>query len=319
MAHEQAFYGRLSSVSPFKENISVTTGDFTPGSNQFTIADPFFARIGQTLTYVNIQFTGTVTITNVVGSTVTVDKTANANAASGQTIGLNTPSGTYLFQSASFEDPNFVKTVNSITGSNDSEFSLGDTDYYIVGQAANSLGSPVVGRFHLYQITEVLHRKVSGGEISAFISWGEDSTEAASGDQLLTSGLQTFPIVSLSDRHDLAPIYSTDISEMVSSTGADVAGYQIALNRALDRFITFPYTGSAIISGSFGVTGSAAFSTTAGKTEDIVLIKGNTADNGSVRVNHEGTLQLNWSGSSSPTAIEGGIYYSSSIFYVGTQ
>ena len=319
MAHEQAFYGRLSSVSPFKENISVTTGDFTPGSNQFTIADPFFARIGQTLTYVDIQFTGTVTITNVVGSTVTVDKTANANAASGQTIGLNTPSGTYLFQSASFEDPNFVKTVNSITGSNDSEFSLGDTDYYIVGQAANSLGSPVVGRFHLYQITEVLHRKVSGGEISAFISWGEDSTEAASGDQLLTSGLQTFPIVSLSDRHDLAPIYSTDISEMVSSTGADVAGYQIALNRALDRFITFPYTGSAIISGSFGVTGSAAFSTTAGKTEDIVLIKGNTADNGSVRVNHEGTLQLNWSGSSSPTAIEGGIYYSSSIFYVGTQ
>ena len=319
MAHEQAFYGRLSSVSPFKENISVTTGDFTPGSNQFTIADPFFARIGQTLTYVNIQFTGTVTITNIVGSTVTVDKTANANAASGQTIGLNTPSGTYLFQSASFEDPNFVKTVNSITGSNDSEFSLGDTDYYIVGQAANSLGSPVVGRFHLYQITEVLHRKVSGGEISAFISWGEDSTEAASGDQLLTSGLQTFPIVSLSDRHDLAPIYSTDISEMVSSTGADVAGYQIALNRALDRFITFPYTGSAIISGSFGVTGSAAFSTTAGKTEDIVLIKGNTADNGSVRVNHEGTLQLNWSGSSSPTAIEGGIYYSSSIFYVGTQ
>ena len=319
MAHEQAFYGRLSSVSPFKENISVTTGDFTPGSNQFTIADPFFARIGQTLTYVDIQFTGTVTITNIVGSTVTVDKTANANAASGQTIGLNTPSGTYLFQSASFEDPNFVKTVNSITGSNDSEFSLGDTDYYIVGQAANSLGSPVVGRFHLYQITEVLHRKVSGGEISAFISWGEDSTEAASGDQLLTSGLQTFPIVSLSDRHDLAPIYSTDISEMVSSTGADVAGYQIALNRALDRFITFPYTGSAIISGSFGVTGSAAFSTTAGKTEDIVLIKGNTADNGSVRVNHEGTLQLNWSGSSSPTAIEGGIYYSSSIFYVGTQ
>ena len=319
MAHEQAFYGRLSSVSPVKENISITTGDFTPGSNQFTIADPFFARIGQTLTYVNIQFTGTVTITNIVGSTVTVDKTANANAASGQTIGLNTPSGTYLFESASFEDPNFVKTVDSITGSQDSEFNSGDTDYYVLGQAANSLGSPVVGRFHLYQVTEVLHRKASDREISAFISWGEDSTETASGDQLLTTSQQTLPIVSLSERHDLAPIYSTDISEMVSSTGADVAGYQIALNRALDRFITFPYTGSAIISGSFGVTGSAAFSTTSGRTEDIILIKGNTADNGSVRVTHNGTLQLNWSGSSSPTAIEGGIYYSSSVFYVGTQ
>ena len=319
MAHEQAFYGRLSSVSPFKENISVTTGDFTPGSNQFTIADPFFARIGQTLTYVNIQFTGTVTITNVVGSTVTVDKTANANAASGQTIGLNTPSGTYLFESASFKDPNDVKTVNSITGSNDSEFGFGDTDYYVIGQAANNLQNPTVGRFHLYQITEVLHRNVGLSEFSAFISWGEDSTEAASGDELYIDPSQTLPIVSLSERHDLSPIFSTQVTEMVSTPGADVAGYQIALNRALDRFITFPYTGSAIISGSFGVTGSAAFSTTAGKTEDIVLIKGNTADNGSVRVTHEGTLQLNWSGSSSPTAIEGGIYYSSSVFYVGTQ
>lgn len=319
MAHEQAFYGRLSSVSPVKENISITTGDFTPGSNQFTIADPFFARIGQTLTYVDIQFTGTVTITNVVGSTVTVDKTANANAASGQTIGLNTPSGTYLFESASFKDPNDVKTVNSITGSNDSEFGFGDTDYYVIGQAANNLQNPTVGRFHLYQITEVLHRNVGLSEFSAFISWGEDSTEAASGDELYIDPSQTLPIVSLSERHDLSPIFSTQVTEMVSTPGADVAGYQIALNRALDRFITFPYTGSAIISGSFGVTGSAAFSTTAGKTEDIVLIKGNTADNGSVRVTHEGTLQLNWSGSSSPTAIEGGIYYSSSVFYVGTQ
>ena len=319
MAHEQAFYGRLSSLSPVKENISVTTGDFTPGSNQFTIADPFFARIGQTLTYVDIQFTGTVTITNIVGSTVTVDKTANANAASGQTIGLNTPSGTYLFESASFTDPNGLKTVNSITGSNDSEFGFGDTDYYVIGQAANSLQSAIVGRFHLYQITEVIYRNDGIQKLSGFITWGEDSTEAASGDELLISPDQDLPIVSLSDRHDLAPIYSTDVSEMVSATGADVAGYQIALNRALDRFITFPYTGSAIISGSFGVTGSAAFSTTAGRTEDIILIKGNTADDGSVRVTHEGTLQLNWSGSSSPTAIEGGIYYSSSVFYVGTQ
>ena len=71
MAHAQAFYGRLSDLNPSKENIVVTTGDFTNGSNQFTIADPFFARVNQTLTYVDSQFTGTVTITNVAGSTIT--------------------------------------------------------------------------------------------------------------------------------------------------------------------------------------------------------------------------------------------------------
>ena len=114
---------------------------------------------------------------------------------------------------------------------------------------------------------------------------------------------------------------------MVSNTGADVAGYQIALNSVIDKFITsseggggdsFPYTGSAIISGSLGVTGSAIFLTDTGNTEDIFLIKGNTSANGTIRANSEGIFQLRWSGSSEPTAIEGGIYYSSSAFYIGT-
>lgn len=325
MAHEQAFYGRLSSLSPVNENIVVTTGDFTNGSDQFTIAEPFLAREGQTLTYVDSQFTGTVTITNVAGSTITVDQTANANAASGQTIGLNTPSGTYLFESASFVDPQGIKTVEDITGSQDSEFSAGDTSYHLIGQAANNIGNAIVGRFHLYNVTEVLYRGESPPELTAFVEWGEDGSEASSGDQLLQTAGQDLPIVSLSVTQSIAPIYSTDLTDMISAPGADVAGYQIALNSVIDKFITssiggdsFPYTGSAIISGSLGVTGSAIFLTDAGNTQDILLIKGNTADNGTIRANSEGIFQLRWSGSSEPTAIEGGIYYSASAFYIGT-
>jgi hypothetical protein len=325
MAHEQAFYGRLSSLSPVNENIVVTTGDFTNGSDQFTIADSFFAREGQTITYVDSQFTGTVTITNVVGSTITVDQTANANASSGQTIGLNTPSGTYLFESASFIDPQNIKTVEDITGSQDSEFNTGDTVYNLIGQAANNVGNAIVGRFHLYTVTEVVYRGETPPELSAFVEWGEDNTEASSGDKLLQTAGQDLPIVSLSVTNSMAPIYSTDLTDMISTPGADVAGYQIALNTVIDKFITssiggdsFPYTGSAIISGSLGVTGSATFLTDAGNTQDIFLIKGNTADNGTIRANSEGIFQLRWSGSSEPTAIEGGIYYSSSAFYIGT-
>ena len=325
MAHEQAFYGRLSSLSPVNENIIVTTGNFTNGSDQFTIADSFFAREGQTLTYVDSQFTGTVTITNVAGSTITVDQNANSNASSGQTIGLNTPSGTYLFESASFVDPQGIKTVEDITGSQDSEFSAGDTSYHLIGQAANNIGNAIVGRFHLYNITEVLYRGESPPELSVFVEWGEDGSETSSGDQLLQTAGQDLPIVSLSVTNSIAPIYSTDLTDMISSPGADVAGYQIALNSVIDKFITasigedtFPYTGSAIISGSLGVTGSAIFLTDAGNTEDILLIKGNTSANGTIRANSEGIFQLRWSGSSEPTAIEGGMYYSASAFYIGT-
>lgn len=317
MAHEQAFYGRLSSLSPVNENIVVTTGDFTNGSDQFTIAEPFLAREGQTITYVDSQFTGTVTITNVAGSTITVDQTANANAASGQTIGLNTPSGTYLFESASFIDPQGIKTVEDITGSQDSEFSAGDTIYNLIGQAANNVGNAIVGRFHLYTVTEVIYRGESPPELSAFVEWGEDGSETSSGDQLLKTAGQDLPIVSLSVTQSIAPIYSTDLTDMISAPGADVAGYQISLNSVIDKLIIFPYTGSAIISGSLGVTGSATFLTDTGNTQDILLIKGNTADNGTIRANSEGIFQLRWSGSSEPTAIEGGMYYSSSAFYLG--
>lgn len=325
MAHEQAFYGRLSSLSPVNENIVVTTGDFTNGSDQFTIADSFFVREGQTLTYVDSQFTGVVTITNVVGSTITVDQTANANASSGQTIGLNTPSGTYLFESASFIDPQGLKTVEDITGSQDSEFNAGGTSYHLIGQAANNIGNVIIGRFHLYDITEVLYRGDSQPKFSAFVEWGEDGSEASSGDQLLQIAGQDLPIVSLSATQSIAPIYSTDLTDMVSAPGADVAGYQISLNSVIDKFITssiggntFPYTGSAIISGSLGVTGSAIFLTDVGDIQDILLIKGNTADKGTIRANSEGILQLRWSGSLEPKAIEGGMYYSASSFYLGT-
>ena len=89
----QPFYGKLSSTYPQNENFLVTTGNFTDGSNQFTITLPHLARIGQTITYIDNQFAGIVTITNIVGNTVTVDQTANANAGSGQTLGLNSPAG----------------------------------------------------------------------------------------------------------------------------------------------------------------------------------------------------------------------------------
>ena len=113
MAHLQPIYAQGSSITPEYENFVITTGDFTNGSNQFTIADDSLVRVGQTLTYVNSQFTGTVTITNVSGTTITVDQNANSNAGSGQTIGLNTADGSYLIQSASFLDVNSILTFSA--------------------------------------------------------------------------------------------------------------------------------------------------------------------------------------------------------------
>jgi hypothetical protein len=326
MAHLQPIYGRGSSISPVNTNFVVTTGDFTNGSNQFTIADDSLVRIGQTLTYVNSQFTGTVTITNVSGTTITVDQNANSNAGNGQTIGLNTADGSYLIESASFYDVNRVITVNDITGSNDNEYQSGDVVYSLLGRAAKQNGAVIQGKYHKYIINEVLYRNIAIDEISFFIEWGEDGTQAESGDKLFSANDQNLLISQLTNTASLTPIFDKDIYPTLA-IGSGFGGYQVELNSFFDTrgsgsggvsTDTFPYTGSAEITGSLGVTGSIIFTTDTGITEDILLIKGNTADNGSVKVTSNGILQLAWSGSTAPTAIEGGIYYSSSAFYVGT-
>ena len=51
--------------------------------------------------------------------------------------------------------------------------------------------------------------------------------------------------------------------------------------------------------------------------EDIFLVKG-SVDEGEVTVSEIGVINLKWSGSTSPPATEGGMYYSASQFYMGT-
>lgn len=73
----------------------------------------------------------------------------------------------------------------------------------------------------------------------------------------------------------------------------------------------FPFTGDAVISGSLEIEKTSGYN-----IKDLFLISGDD-DEGKVSVNQEGVLNLQWSGSAPPTAIEGGLYYSSSAFYIG--
>lgn len=73
----------------------------------------------------------------------------------------------------------------------------------------------------------------------------------------------------------------------------------------------FPFTGDAIISGTLEIEKTTGFD-----IKDLFLISADE-DEGKVSVNQQGILNLQWSGSTPPAVIEGGIYYSSSAFYVG--
>lgn len=79
----------------------------------------------------------------------------------------------------------------------------------------------------------------------------------------------------------------------------------------------FPYTGSAEITGSLGVTGSVEFKTEVGGT-DFFIIKSGSVDN--LKVNGEGIVQFfAYADNYTPTPVLGGIYFTTSSFYVGLE
>ena len=337
MAYDkQLFIGKLSSVTPKYDNVIALNGNTTSGQPQITNAVAIsgfnlaLLRVGQTINTISGGgFSSDVTITNISGTTITV----NANAAATQTGGTftaDTPAGVYFFESASFLDPQNNLTVNNITGSADADFDISlSSSFSILGQAASTLGGSVItSKFHYYKITEVTSRDVAGSTISAFVDWGEVGTEADSGDVLFTGGNQALAIGSLSITASQMNIFGDEILTGLSS-GADVAGYQIALPQIIDHTgsdggggAAFPFTGSAEITGSLGVTGSSEILLdTAGPSTESFLIKNAAAVTQSLfSINKEGvaTFRVQPDGTI-PTAAEGGLYFTTSSAYIGIK
>lgn len=328
---EQLFIGKLSATSPTYNNIVAINGDTTSGQpfieniTAFNGAqDIALLRVGQTInTVTQGGFSGDVIITNIAGSTLTVDTNAVANQTGG-IFTADTPTGVYFFNSASFLDPQSVLTVNSITGSNDADYDATLSPVYgVVGQASTTLGgSAIASKFHLYKVTDVTYRDIGTAKLSGFIAWGEQGVESDSGDALYAASNQTLAIGALSTTSSNVTIY--DNSAITSTpAGSSVAGYQIALPGVIDQVITasdgFPYTGSAQITGSLSVTGSSTISLDASEN---FLINNTTAPTQSLfQINDEGVavFRAREGIDGAPTAILGGLYFTTSSAYIGIE
>jgi hypothetical protein len=330
---EQLFIGKISTFSPTYNFLVGFTGDTVNGQNTITniVAsdannDLGLLRVGQTIvTYSGGGFSGNVIITNISGTTITVD----TNSIFSQTGGLfatDTPAGTYFFNSASFFDPQNNLTVDNITGSNNVDYDATlSPEYAVVGQASVSLGgSAIPAKFHLYKITDVTYRNLGTSKISGYIAWGEQGVESDSGDALYAAANQTLAIGALSTTSSNVTIYDNGaITE--TPAGSSVAGYQIALPSIIDQAATgsvgvsFPYTGSAEITGSLSVTGSSTISL---NTNEKFLINNATAVTQSLfQVNNEGVaiFRAREGVDGVPTPVVGGMYFTTSSAYIGVN
>ena len=280
-------------------------------------------RVGQIVNTIGAGFATDVTITNIVGTTLTVNNTANASQT-GDIFGIDTPAGTYFFNSASLFDPQSQITVNNITGSNDENFNIELSPVYaIIGQASSTLGGNALNAvFHLYKITEVTYRDIGSAQLSGFIAWGEQGIEADSGEFLYVGASQVLAIGAMSTTSSNVSIYDNAAIDSTPA-GSSVAGYQIALPTIIDEAVTgsggtgagFPFTGSADITGSLQVTGSATFETGIGGNDFFIIKSGSVNP---VKFNGEGIMQFA-NTNFTPSAVAGGIYYSDSQWFLGIE
>ena len=249
--------GNLASGSNLIADVNISSGDETlirPGQIIFSVAGAVPA--GTTVQSVNEDYTQ-----------ITLNQQATSTAAS-DTFGLSTPSGSYLFQSASFNDPNNDLNVNSISGSDSG------SNFAIVGVAKRN-NSTVKNRFHLYQVSEVVQRNIGSSEISFFVEWGEEGLESDSGDTLQTAEREV-AIIDLTDTGSIAPGFSLGVAGMESlKAGSEYAGYNIAINQYISDLsgstgggTSFTGSFSGSFTGSFigdviGTASIADFATTA--------------------------------------------------------
>jgi len=271
---DQRFIGVVDADSIVSTNFIIGSGNFASGSNliadvNISSGDETLIRPGQIVYSVAgaVPAGTTVQSVNEDYSQITLNQQAISSAA-GDTFGLSTPSGSYLFQSASFNDPNNALSVNDISGSDSG------SNFAIVGVAKrnNATRNNV---FHLYRVSEVVQRNIGSSEISFFIEWGEQGTELGSGDILQTAEKEV-AIINLTDTGSIAPGFSLGIAGMETvKAGSEYAGYNIAITQYLSDLsgsagggttATGSFTGSftgSLLGDVLGTASIADFATTA--------------------------------------------------------
>ena len=245
---DQLFYGRLQSVSPIVSGSNSyvrVRGDFDTSSKTITnVIDVAgylnidYIKVGMTFVSTGPFTTGTtITAFDTVANTITVADFP-ASTVTNTLARISPADGDYYLPSASFNDPNTSTpvTVNDITGSLDSDYNNLTPIYAVLGAAQSRSNQALIpGRFHKYNIENVFYRNSATKDISLFVSWAEDGTEASSGDEIPTTAEQVVGIVSLTPSESLAPIFSDGIAGITNlPPGTNFAGYQIELQNFFD-------------------------------------------------------------------------------------
>ena len=270
MASNRLNFGKIIASAVYKngDNSFIRiNGDFTSGSPTITNAvnnvggavNYSEALIGQKLVQSSAFPSGT-TITNIVGTTITVSDNSSAST-SGALARISPASDSYYIASGSLTVPNNAAfRLTNVTGSDDANYQSGTRTYGLIFPLAStsSTSNAIAGDFAQLKISKFGSR-VSNVEASFYITASSDGING-----IPTGKNTTYAVVEQSVSESMAPIFAA--SDVSISTGYSLAGYQTAVDTVFDTFATGSGSstgGTGSFSGSF--TGSFKGDITASK------------------------------------------------------
>ncbi|MDB4300299.1 hypothetical protein N9923_00850 [bacterium] len=348
MATEQLLFGSVAISTIFTETLGNNqfirlNGNTTNSSNIITdVADNgvnYFGvaelKVGMELIS-NGPFSTKVTITSISGTspnaTIEVDGVA-ASSTTGNLLRVDPGPGQAFIESGSMSYPSGQTDINasSVTGSNDSEYVAGDLQWSVAVPVSKdgALGTQRIGQFAQFSLFDVQSRPngVSGGLINMFItSSGGEMNGFPDGFNWFSSTSQCI-IYQVGSENKVGPMFNA--SDVAITDDFGFAPGQVMASNIMNTLTSgsgggsgFPFTGSAEITGSLAVTGSSEFTIPVGNEANNFFIKSGSAANDPrvFNVNGEGTIQFFAQDNAyTPTAILGGLYFTSASAYIGIE
>ena len=247
-------------------------------------------------------------------------------SATGQLTRIRPQKGLYFIESASFSKVGSGEPSDwrDITGSSDSEYDNNFNKWGVILSLAEtgSSATTVTGLYGQYQITEFQSR-ISTTEANIFVSSSNDLGGSFTEDSgsIVSAGSGVGIVAEISNTNGLMPIMgAADVGQ--GSQGLALAAYNASVAATfalLGSGSGFPFTGSAQITGSIGLTGSQANLI---QTSENFIIKSATAPTQSyfeMKGDGVAVFRAREGVDGTPSAVVGGLYFTTSSAFIGVD
>lgn len=327
---------KIYTTSSNLKNAFIRVGvDYTAGSNQATVNENKSGYLGSgsiapgMMLRSSGEFSSPTRITayNPGTKVITLESTS-AGTGTNQFTFITPPAGWIYVATASFSKPggsnnNPPADFRAVTGSEDTEYQAGDLKWGIIGQleATASAGTGLTGNYAQYEITKVLTRD-SSTSISFYASASATIPAFKEPTGYSLTYNQSFLMLSELSGSFMSVAGANDLAG--GGQGLGLAAYNTVVASTIATLTSasggnaFPFTGSAQITGSLGLTGSQANLI---QSSENFIIKNATAPTQSLfEVKGDGVAVFRANNTGTPpSAVLGGLYFTTESAFLGVN